>query len=347
MSQKTPNLKQKIKRWIWVAYILFHSLKYELCIYEFKRNTYLELGIVRPRIKGWFLIIKRFFSHSQNFVVHNKHLINKKRFVFAKVRGNSISTMLYLMLGIKWFCEKIQINVGFAFINHDNFFENSELALLRKKHRKIVENPTNVKAAQLLIHCARVIIPSEYGHKIISELKVKEELQQQADAWANNNLRGDWLAVHYRGTDTRKAAKYRVIKIENYIAYLKEVLDDHSNIFACSDQSQFIDQIHATFPGRVFSRDIQRSDDKTPLHKKPKYSGNQQKRDALIDILVLSRASMVYTTGSYFVDVIRFLNPATKIISLDNRGKFYKNIPNYLPVPKLSALKRSKYKWYS
>ena len=347
MSQKLPNLKQKIKRWIWVGYILFHSLKYELCIYEFKRDTYLKFGIVRPRIKGWFLIIKRFFSHSRSFVVCNKHLINKKRFVFAKVRGNSVSTMLYLMLGIKWFCEKIKIKVGFAFIKHDDFFRNSELELSRKKHCQILESPTNFKASEVLINYARVKIPSEYGHKIISKLKIKEELQQQADVWTNNNLRGDWLAVHYRGTDTRARAPFRVIEIEHYITYLKEVLDDHSNIFACSDQSQFIDQIHATFPGRVFSRDIQRSDDKTPLHKKPKYSGNQQKRDALIDILVLSRASMVYTTGSYFVDVIRFLNPATKIISLDNRGKFYKNIPNYLPVPKLSALKRSKYKWYS
>ncbi len=344
MSKKTPNLKQKTKRWIWVAYILFHSLKCELCIYEFKRNTYLELGIVRPRIKVWFSIIKEFFFYSRNFVVHNKHLINKNRFVFAKVRGNSISTMLYLMLGIKWFCEKIQINVGFAFIKRNDLFENSELELSREKHRKIMENPTNVKAAQLLIHCARVIIPSEYGHKIISELKVKEELQQQADAWANNNLRGDWLAVHYRGTDTRKAAKYRVIKIENYIAYLKEVLDDHSNIFACSDQSQFIDQIHAAFPGRVFSRDIQRSDDRNPLHRRSKYAGDQQKRDALIDLLVLSRASLIYTTGSYFIDVLRFLNPEIKIISLDNRGKFYKNIPNYLSIPNLSALKHGKYK---
>ena len=127
-----------------------------------------------------------------------------------------------------------------------------------------------MKVIQIFSCYARATIPSEYGYKIISKLKVKKELQQQADAWTNNNLRGDWLAVHYRGTDTRIKDVYRVIEIENYIAYLKEVLDDHSNIFACSDQSQFIDQIHAAFPDRIFSRDIQRSDDKTPLHKKPK-----------------------------------------------------------------------------
>ncbi len=347
MSQKTPNLKQKIKRWIWVGHILFHLFKYELSIYEFKRNTYLEFGIYQPRIKDRFPVIKRCFCRSQDFVLSNKYLVNKKRFVFAKVRGNSISTMLYLIIGIKWFCEKIKINVGFAFIKRNDLFENSELELSREKHRKIMRNPTNVKAPEVLTYYARAKIPSDYGYKIISKLKIKEELQQQADAWINNNLRGDWLAVHYRGTDTRTHATSRVIEIENYIAYLKEVLDDHSSILACSDQSQFIDQMQATFPGRVFSRDIQRSDDKTPLHKSPKYKGNQQKRDALIDLLVLSRASLIYTTGSYFIDVLRFFNPKIKIISLDNRRKFYKNIPNYLPIPNLSALKRGKYEWHS
>ena len=341
MSQKTPNLKQKIKRWIWVGHILLHALKYKLCIVTFRRGAAGSKRKKRLRIKSRFSRIKKFFPRLRSFVEDNKHLINKKHSVFAQVRGHPISTMLCLMIGVKWFCEKIKINVGFTFINHDNFFENSELELSRKKHREILEAPINVKATQVLIYYARAKIPSDYGHKIISKLKIKEELQRQADAWTNNNLRGDWLAVHYRGTDT---SKFRRIEIENYIAYLKGILDDHSSILACSDQSQFIDQIHATFPGRVFSRDIQRSDDKTPLHKTPKYQGNQQKQDALIDLLVLSRASLVYTTGSYFIDVLRFLNPEIKIISLDNRRKFYKNIPNYIPIPNLSALKHGKYK---
>ena len=340
MSQKTPSLKQKIKRWIWVGIILFYALKYKLCIETFRRDAARSRKKKGSRIKSRFSTIKKFFIRSQSFVKHNRHLINKNHSVFAKVRGHPISIMLYLIIGIKWFCEKIKINVGFAFISDDNFFENSELELSGERCCEILKKPKNFRVAVVLINYARATIPSDYGHKIISELKVKEELKRQADAWTNNNFRGDWLAVHYRGTDTNK---YRKIKIENYIAYLKEVLDDHISILACSDQSQFIDQIHATFPGRVFSRDIQRSDSKIPLHNSPKYAGNQQQQDALIDLLVLSKAPLVYTTGSYFIDVLRFFNPAIKIISLDNRGKFYKNIPNYLPIPNLSMLERGKH----
>ena len=141
MPQKTPNLKQKIKRWIWVGHILFHSLKYKLCIYEFKRNAYLELGIYQPLIKDRFLVIKGCIHRSQNFVLSNKYLVNKKHFVCAKLRKNSISTMLYLMLGIRWFCEKIKIKVCFALTDHSDFFENSRLALSKKKALESVEKP--------------------------------------------------------------------------------------------------------------------------------------------------------------------------------------------------------------
>ncbi len=304
---------------------------------KFRHETRKSTQGIQSRIRKYFAIIKKSFSRVRSFVLHNRHLINEKRFIFIKIKRDSLSTMLYLVIGIKWFCEKAQINVGFYFPERDDFFENPLLTSSEKKCREISGNLTHFKDTKILIWYARTIIPPEYGHKIISKLKVKEELQQQANVWIDNNLRGDWLAVHYRGSDTNE---YRFIEIENYIAYLKEVLDDHSSIFACSDQSQFIDQIHAAFPGRVFSIDIQRSDDTTPLHRKSEYTGNQQKQDALIDLLVLSRASLIYTTGSYFIDVLRFLNPAIKIISLDGRGKFYKNIPNYLPIPNLSALKR-------
>ncbi len=346
MFQKNSNLKikLKIKRWIWVAYILFHSSKYQLYLDQFKQEARKPKRGTRSPIEQYSRIIKGLYGRLRNFGLRNRHFINEKHFIFIKIKRDSLSTMLYLVIGIKWFCEKAQINVGFHFVECDDFFENSLLASSEKKCREISGNFTHFRNTNLLIYCARTMIPSEYGHKIISKLKVKEELQQQASVWIDNNLRGDWLAVHYRGTDARKANKYRVIRIENYIAYLKKVLDDHSSIFACSDQSQFIDQIHAAFPGRVFSRDIQRSDDTTPLHRKSEYTGNQQKQDALIDLLVLSRASLIYATGSYFIDVSRFLNPAIKIISLDGRGKFYKNIPNYLPIPNLSALKRCKRK---
>ena len=162
-------------------------------------------------------------------------------------------------------------------------------------------------------------------------MEIKKEFRQQADKWISDNLEGDWIGVHYRGTDFAKF-RFRWLAIKNYISYLKEIIDDHYNIFVCSDLLQFIEQIDAAFPGKIFSRDIIRSDGIENLHFNFKYSGKQQKDEAFMDLLILSKAPLVYTTGSAYIDAIRFLNPAIKIISLDDRARYYKNIPNYLPV---------------
>ena len=157
-------------------------------------------------------------------------------------------------------------------------------------------------------------ISSEYGYKIISTLSIKQEIQQRADQWGNENIRGECVGVHYRQTDSIQ--EHRTISIDSYIDYLKQVLDDHYQIYACSDTAPFIEAIHEAFPGRVISRDITRSKDGRSLHRHEPYAGHQQRQDALLDMLTLAKVKTIYTVGSDFINMIRFFNPAIKIISL-------------------------------
>ena len=204
------------------------------------------------------------------------------------------------------------------------------------------KNLRNIKNTELCENYAKFAISAEYGHEMISKLRIKEALLQQADEWVNSNLQGDWVSVHYRGTDANR----RLIAIETYIAYLKEILDDQCSIFACSDQAQFIEQIKEAFPGRVFSREITRSQDNKSLHRDTIYRGNQQVQDALIDILILSKAKLIYTTGSWFIEIVRFFNPAVKIVSFDLMHlifKYHRKIDNFIPIPKAHLLRRIKF----
>ena len=120
-------------------------------------------------------------------------------------------------------------------------------------------------------------------------MRMKSELERCADEWFDHHIKGNWQAVHYRGTDIEKKNKYRYIEIDHYITYLTEVLSGEGSIFACSDQMQFIDKMRIAFPDKVFARDIQRSCNDQVLHTDPKYIGIQQKKDALIDMLVLGK----------------------------------------------------------
>lgn len=255
-------------------------------------------------------------------------------FICVQLHHNSLSSLLCRVVAIVWFCEKIHANVKFNSFDYDNLFENS--VIISSKTYPSDDRPKLVwlQSGELFANYAKAKITSEQGYKIISKLVIKKELQRQADEWADDNLQGDWLGIHYRGTDVQ-SRKYRFVDVASYIDYLRKVVDEQYSIFACSDQLHFITQVHAAFPGRVFSRKIARSPDRTPLHKISEYMGGQQKEDALIDLLVLSKASLMYTTGSYFADVVRFLNPSIKIISLDGRKQCYKNIPNYIASPKI------------
>ena len=256
---------------------------------------------------------------------------------WVKLDGPSISVNIFRILGAVYLGEKMNTNIKFDPTDLlEGVFEDS-MWICSEEHQ--CRGFKKFKKTDLCENYAKFAIPAEYGHEIISRLKIKEALLQQADEWVNSNLQGDWVSVHYRGTNTVR----RYIAIEAYIAYLKEVLDDQCSIFACSDQAQFIEQVKEAFPGRVFAREITRSYDDKPLHEGETYLSNQQVQDALIDILILSKTKLIYTIRSWFVDVVRFFNPAVKIISFDlmhPRFKYLKKIDNFIPIPKAHLLKK-------
>ena len=161
--------------------------------------------------------------------------------------SNSTSIKLFTIVGVAWFGEKMNMNIKFTGL--EDFFENSML-IHSEKYRH--ENPRQLINTILWENYAKATIPSEYGYKIISKLGIKEALLQEVDKWVNSNLQGDWVSVHYRGSDRSDICNHRSIKMEVYITYLKEVLDDQCSIFACSDQAQFIEQIKEAFPWQSF-----------------------------------------------------------------------------------------------
>ena len=260
-----------------------------------------------------------------------------RRFILDKcISANYIPIIGYSfnkIVTIAYVCEKMGVNVRFEFGRYRfSYFENDTL-INRANWLRYPYYPCH-RITGKLAQFGLFAISSEYGHKIISQLCIKERFKKVADEWFDKHIQGNWVAVHYRGTDVEAGkegelkSRYRM-KLDNYITYLQDVLENQSSIFACSDQQQFIDKMHEAFPGRVFTRDIQRSYDQRALHLNKEYTGIQQHIDALIDLLILAKAELIYTTGSDFVDASRYFNPKIKIVSMDGRrtGRGKNNIP--------------------
>ncbi len=284
----------------------------------------------------------------------NKDFLNSKCVVVNYEDCRPIGTSLDGIVGFAWLCEKMKINVK---IKHPSsmvwrHFEND--TLINTKDKSIHKLPPATRKKFFKNHIAHFgdfFISSTYGHKILSKLAINQNLERCADQWFADNIKGDWVAVHYRGTDiahkknTKFQQRYR-IDLDPHITYLKEVIGDQYSIFACSDQAQFIDKMRIAFPSKVFSRDIERSYDESPIHRhftvitktQEKIDNFNQEKDALIDLLVLAKAKLIYTTGSGFAGAARYFNPQIKIISLDQRrigrGK------NNVPIPRMDLYDR-------
>ena len=309
---------------------------------------------LRFRLKIWILFCQKMkwigkaisnFHKTFCHVCLNKGFMLDK-YVFVRHSIYPFGTALDMMVGLAWLCEKMKVNIE---IEHPTctiwqFFENNTLINTTDQSlgQRFEYSESNFPTGT--VRYAMYSISSEYGHKVLSKLSIKESLKKSSNEWFDRHIKGDWVAVHYRGTDIemKKNSQYKYryrIELDSYITYLKSVLDEQSSIFACSDQAQFIDKMNEAFPGRVYARAIKRSYGNKELHVWGGAVGNlQQEIDALIDILILAKAELIYTTGSGFVDVVRYFNPQTKIVSLDSRrigrGK------NNMPIPRKDLFDR-------
>jgi len=278
------------------------------------------------RMMGYYVCTCRWIFERlvRDFMMQRKNVV-----LSWGVNFHGVATAFDSFVFIAWLCQKMGLNLRiehptlmvWRHFENDSFINNTDI------HEEAVLYPPTAIA-----WLGKFYVSTEYGYKVLSELSIKQHLRETADEWFNEHIQGDWVAVHYRSTDRDP---YRAqIGLEGYVTYLSSVLDSRCSIFACSDQAQFINKMENAFPSRVFARDIERSHSKERLHalgRHPKGVDNfEQEKDALIDLLILAKARLIYTTGSGFIDVVRYFNPKTKIISLDGRTIRKKN--HYLPI---------------
>ena len=278
--------------------------------------------------------------------------LSAKHCVIARIKNPTLANYLYSIIGIAWVCDKKGINLKFIFPDElKPLFENVCIDKKLSDKSDNSQKPFYINSISSYLastgrRAARKDIAAEYGYRVISQLSIKPDIQHQADQWFDAHVQEDWVAVHYRGTDmyTHPRFEERLMTMDSYIAYLKAVLDGQCGIFVCSDQAQFMDKVQLAFPNRVYFREIRRSSDTKTLHLRHdnQYSDKdayQQKCDALIDVLIASKAQLIYTTGSQFIDITRYFNPDIKIVSLNRRWE-RRSASNYIPIPEQALLER-------
>jgi len=244
------------------------------------------------------------------------------------------------IIGATWFFNQIKVNTKFIFhrnsksfihkktlyrqladviSNRFGFHKNNASFIHYNKtpHRQFSDVIFHVRYLQKVIFesCLQYTSSNE-RHKIISsKLPIEPDLHKQVDEYIRLNLKHDWVGVHLRGTD-HVSVKECDSYLDSCIARLKVSLDKNSIIFVCSDQVQFIDRMRSEFPGRVFARDIQRSYTHHNIHTYCRDSSFLNQKDAMIDLLILAKARLVYISRGQYGRSAKLFNPSLEQESL-------------------------------
>lgn len=155
----------------------------------------------------------------------------------------------------------------------------------------------------------------EMAHSLLHRhLQVKPEILREVDDFARIHFGGRHvLAVHFRGTD--KQAEAPRVAWQACIARVTAVLaaqPEIDTLFVASDEAGFAGFIRDRFAGlRVVERDDRhRSADGRPVHMGGAAAGNYDKgRDALVNVLLMARCSMLVKSASLLSGWACVFNP--------------------------------------
>jgi hypothetical protein len=155
----------------------------------------------------------------------------------------------------------------------------------------------------------------------------KAEIVHEADTYIDLNLARPYIAVHWRGTDKFKEAP--IVTVCDYINQLIPILEAASDetpvFFATDDQRNLVAFLNKAeqlgIASRVRYREgVVRSPDGSPCHlsKAPISTISTDKvQDALVDSLILSKATCLIRNVSLLSAWSAIFNPDLRVITLN------------------------------
>jgi hypothetical protein len=153
-------------------------------------------------------------------------------------------------------------------------------------------------------------------------LIVNPEIMAEVEQFCSGNFRGKKvLGVHYRGTD--KAGEAPLVDSEQFLHRIKAVLGERPDlelIFLSTDDEKiirFLMDSDLTLP-ILYREDAVRSRDGDQFHRKREVSKSVVNRDAIINMLILSRCARLLKTASILSDCSVIFNPDIEV-TLINR----------------------------
>lgn len=148
-------------------------------------------------------------------------------------------------------------------------------------------------------------------------LGIRPDILEETDRFVAANFGGrKILGLHYRGTD--KAGEAPLVAKEQLLQHIRTVLTQRPQlelIFVSTDDEKiisFLQQSDLHLPV-IFRQDAVRSKDGDQFHRKTEISKSVVHRDAIVNMLLLSRTDFLLKTASILSDCSVIFNPALEV----------------------------------
>jgi len=189
--------------------------------------------------------------------------------------------------------------------------------------------PIHVNTSEELgIDANKLTVPEAISF-VQKHIQLTPDITTEIDEFIAAHFTGHVLGLHYRGTDkqTGPYADSGKVSFDQLTTTLQTTIQAHPDIqtlFISSDEQPFIDQItewrqhHAPTIKTAIRKDKFRSTDGKPIH----YSGQsthsiEKARDAIINIVLLSKCTTLIKSSSYFSSISYLFNPKLNVIMLN------------------------------
>lgn len=169
----------------------------------------------------------------------------------------------------------------------------------------------------------RDYIPKDVAHDLISKyIRIKPHIMQKVEDFVNEEFSDHYvICVHYRGTDkVSEAPKVNYETVMDVIYNFYQASPKKSlKIFVATDEQAFLDEVIRVWSDEyVCYIDTQRSTNGRPIHVE-NASPYQSGEDAMVDMLLLSRGSILLRTSSNLSLWSTYFNPHLPVVELSRR----------------------------
>lgn len=235
-----------------------------------------------------------------------------------------IGAKLIWYLELLLFCEEQRLEPYFKFsyedsTETDDFFGSYFLSSLLPYNKYIKIH--SIEQLKLKKGYNNLLSVEKASELIKSNLIMNNQLNDYIISFCVNKFDNqNVLGIHYRGTDKIREASYvDYEKVLSVIQKCMELTNKFTKIFVATDDANFLDYLLNTkFCELIISHDdYYRSANQVSIHSRINLNRYNVNRDAIVNIMLLSKCDFIIKSSSFLSSISLLLNPKIPFVMLN------------------------------